>query len=356
MEQHQKVSGRQRQLLKLGVTTDKFSETLLSSSWIPVLKHSHTHSGLTDQTPQDWQIDLGNFCNSACVFCSPHSSSRLATEYHKLGLIEQMPSRAWCDDKNLLDSFIQDLKKCNRITYLHFIGGETLITPAFRKILDSLVAQGLHRVITLGFTTNLTVWDQELVELLCQFHSINLGMSVECFHPLNDYVRYGSDIGKVEQIAKKWLQVASQQQWLTQLRVTPNVLSIWYLDTVYEFALQNRLAVESCNFLDHPQFMQISVLPQHMRLQVIDRLQSWVDQNAVEAQPQIVNTRHLDFYHAQIVQDATSYLHYLREQPERSDLQTDLVKFLTTLENNRHNRILDYLPEYEQFLRSAGYQ
>ena len=58
MEQHHKVSGRQRQLLKWGVTQDQFEETLLSSDWLPVLDHSYHDRGDTTQTPQDWQIDL----------------------------------------------------------------------------------------------------------------------------------------------------------------------------------------------------------------------------------------------------------------------------------------------------------
>ena len=75
MEQHGKISGRQRQLLKIGVRTEQFAKTLASSPWVS--EFANNLNGQTQQLPQDWQIDLGNYCNSACVMCSPRSSSCL---------------------------------------------------------------------------------------------------------------------------------------------------------------------------------------------------------------------------------------------------------------------------------------
>ena len=44
-------------------------------------------------------------------------------------------------------------------------------------------------------------------------------------------------------------------------------------------------------------------------------------------------------------------------QPDNIDEQRrNLVKYLTAYENMRNNNILEYLPEYEEFLRSNGYQ
>ena len=164
MEEHNKVSGRQKQLLKVGVRLDDFTNTMLSSPWIDEFKNV-----VTEQTPQDWQIDLGNFCNSACIFCEPASSSRLATEFRQLNIINDLPRASWCEDPDKFNSFLESIRASTNIKYIHFIGGETLITPAFKRILKTLIAENLHKTITIGFTTNLTVWDQEIVDLLVQF-------------------------------------------------------------------------------------------------------------------------------------------------------------------------------------------
>lgn len=355
MDANGKVSGRQKQLLKIGVTVADFEKTMLSSPWLDEFKQTQDQQ-TCHQWPQDWQIDLGNYCNGACVFCTPFSSSRLASEFKKIGLIKQLPPRAWCDDPALVEKFVETLKLTTRLNYLHFIGGETLITPAFKIILQALIAAGLHKQVSLGFTTNLTVWDQSVVDLLKEFKEINVGLSIECIHPLNDYVRYGGDLQTTMELLERWVKLAKQKSWLTQLRITPTVLSIWHLDTVYEYAINNGVSVESCNFLYDPEFMKPSVLPQSQRQLVIQKLQSWISSYInLAGNTKTINIRHSDFAKQQVVEDAMSYVNYLQTQEDQSHLLPDLVSYLKRLEKNRGNRIIDYLPEYEQLFRTAGY-
>lgn len=356
MEDHGKVSGRQKQLLKTGVNVRDFHKTMLSSPWLSVWRHSHDNQGITDQLPRDWQIDLGNYCNSACVFCDPYSSSRLASEFQTLGLVKQVPPRAWVDDSDQLESFLDTLEQTPDIAYLHFIGGETLITPAFRIILQKLIDIGRADKLTIGFTTNLTVWNDSISDMLTKFHQVNLGLSVECFHPLNDYVRYGSKIEVVEKLAMRWIDLGKSHDWLIQLRITPTIFSVWHLDTVYQFAQTNQVAVESCNFLAEPAFMRPSVLPVEWRRKTQEKLESWIADRDVSADDEaVINTRHPLLTSRQLVQDAMSYVNYLRHEPDESDKLPELIDFIRILEHNRGNCVLDYLPEYEKFLRSAGY-
>jgi organic radical activating enzyme len=355
MERFHKVSGRQKQLLKTGVRVEYFEKSMLSSPWLPVWKWSQQNQGQTNQTPQDWQIDLGNFCNNACVFCDPYASSKMATEYLQIGIIDKLPPKNWALIPEYFDKFINDLKSCDSIEYLHFIGGETLITPAFAKILQALIDSDLANKISIGLTTNLTVWDDAVLDQLTKFREVNLGMSIECVHPLNDYVRYGSKIDTVIHNLERWVKVADKFNWLTSLRITPTVFSIWYLDTVYELAHQHSLAVESCNFLHEPKHMRPSVLPQHYRDQVIAKLKSWLDKRNPNTTSHIVNTRDRTHVASQIWQDALSYVNYLEQQPDESHRLPELVEFTKLIESSRGNSVLDYLPEYAELLRTHGY-
>jgi sulfatase maturation enzyme AslB (radical SAM superfamily) len=356
MEKHGKVSGRLRQLIKIGVDPDNFDKSFVSTPWIDQFKKTLANNGVTDQWPQDWQINLGNYCNSACLFCEPEYSSRLASEFKKIGLIDRLPADNWSTDSEKFNEFVKVLAQSPKLSYLHFIGGETLITPAFKKILAALVNQGLSKNIIIGFTTNLTTWDQSVVDLLSEFHEVNLGMSIECIHALNDYLRYGGNINDSLKILNQWLDLAEKLKWLVQLRITPTVFSIWHLDTVYEYAFQHQLSIESCNFLDHPADMRPSVLPVGLREIVIEKLQSWVLKcEQITMSRAVINTRARDTARQQIVEDARSYIHYLKTQPDESHRLPDLVRYIKLMEKNRGNSILDYLPEYETILRSAGY-
>jgi hypothetical protein len=355
MERHNKTSGRQRQLLKVGIQEQYFEKSLISSTLKPAFDYSNDNQGHTDRTVSDWQIDLGNYCNGACVFCNPENSSKLATEFHKIGLIDQLPPAAWCDNPELMDQFIQGLTSSPNLQYLHFIGGETLITPGFKTILTALVNADLSKNITIGFTTNLTVWSNDIVELLKQFHQVNLGMSVETLTKVNDYVRYPGTLGKTYQILERWRNLGEEQGWLLQLRITPTCLTVHDLDTVYEYAWRNNIAVESCNFIDKPEFFRISVLPQEYRSDIIKNLEDWIATHQVVETQQIINTRNPDVVHEQIVQDARSYLNYLKSVEDESNRLPDLVAYLKRLESSRGNNIIDYLPQYENLFRNHGY-
>lgn len=349
MEQHGKVSGRQRQLLKIGVDTRNFAKTLASSPWVPALAASEFA-----QMPQDWQIDLGNYCNSACVFCIPESSSRLATEWQRIGFIDQLPPPNWTDDPELVSQFIDALRQSPHIQYLHFIGGETLLTPAFKTILSALIDSGLNQTATIGFTTNLTVWDRSVIDLLTQFQGVNLGVSIEAMTTVNDYVRWPAKLHQVLGYLQQWQELALEQNWLFQIRTTPTLFTVGHLLEVYQYAWDHKLNVESCNFLEKPEFMRPSVLPMSYRQPVIDAMQAWVDQHRVTTDT-VINTRDPNVVHQQLVQDLQSYVNYLRNEPDESHRLPELVAFVKRLDSHRCNSVLNYLPEYEELFRTAGY-
>jgi MoaA/NifB/PqqE/SkfB family radical SAM enzyme len=355
MEQNKKVSGRQRQLLKVGILGPHFFKSMLSSPLCDDFNYSYNNHGNTKRSVTDWQIDLGNYCNSGCIFCTPESSSRLATEFKYMQLIQELPPNSWCDDPVLLKKFIDHLISNSNLQYLHFIGGETTITPGFRQILQALVDSGQSNTITIGFTTNLTTWSDSLNDLLTKFNSVHLGLSIETLTPINDYVRWPSELGQTLEILDKWVKFGQQNSWLIQLRTTPTCLTIGEFDTVYEYAWQNNLAVESCNFLYNPAVMRINVLPNNYRLMARERLNQWILAHSVDCTEKIINIRDPNIVQQQIIQDAQSYLNYIDNIEDESSRLPELVCYLKKLEARRGNSILDYLPHYEQLFRSAGY-
>lgn len=350
MESYGKVSGRQRQLLKTGIQLSEFDKTLLSSPWLSVF--NSRSDGETDQVPLDWQIDLGNFCNSACIFCLPESSSRLASELHKLKIIDTLPQDNWSKDPEQLSRLIDALEKANaknNIRYLHFIGGETLIIPAFKEILAHIT-----NPTTLGFTTNLTVWDQQVIDLL-EPHQVHLGVSIETLSSLNDYVRWGSKIDQVLENLARWQQLAQSRDWIISIRITPTALTIGELDTVYEFAWQNNILVESCNFIHEPAFLRPSVLPLGLRLSARHNLSRWINSKDAGLDLDVVNTRDINRTKEVLLQDAKSYINYLDTARDETELLPRLADYLNRLESNRNNCILTHLPHYADTLRSHGY-
>ena len=358
MEKHGKISGRQRQLLKSGIIDgDEFEKTLVSSPWIDEFKKTlKKEKNLL--YPQDWQIDIGNYCNSGCVMCHPMSSSVLDSEFKKIGIINNKQPKAWTRDPAALKNFFNCIDKTPSIAYMHFIGGEPVINPAFKQILQKLIDNGLNDTATIGFTTNLTVWDDDLNEKLKRFGNLNLGLSIECLDPLNDYIRYGSNVDETKHLLDKWCKLADECGWSVQLRITPTLLSIEKLHTIYEYAWENNLSVESCNFLEDPDYLRPSVLPLEYRQESINNLSRWIEQNSMDvdtSDKKVINARHPDHTKNALLQDAKSYIDYLKNSEDESHLLGDLVQYLNKIEKSRNNCILNYIPHYEPLLRPFGY-
>lgn len=355
MEAHGKISGRQRQLLKTGVQLVEFEKTMQSSLYYENFKHSDIADGYSITRVRDWHIDLGNYCNSACVFCVPESSSRIAAEFVKLGIRDQLPPANWCDDPALVEKFLEDMLSQSGFQFLHFIGGETMITPAFKTILQRIVDANRQHEIAIGFTTGLTVWPSNIVDLVSKFKEVHLGMSIECLNRVNDYARWPSKINAVTDILESWRQLGEQHKWIMTLRITPTPITVSHFHTVYDYAIRHNLNVESCNFLHNPRFMRVTVLPLELRETLAQQLEAWIENHAVELGQQVLNIRNPDFRYQAVLQDARSYVDYLRNGPDETQRIGELVSYLKKIDANRGVSVLDYCPEYEELFRTAGY-
>jgi hypothetical protein len=360
-----KVSGRQRQLLKSAIRIEKFENTLCASPHYDRFKHSFDNNGHTNSMPVDLQIDLGNTCNSACLMCTPTYSSKLFGEHVKLHKIEPMlfktPLRQsnWADNSTLLKKFVDELAEIPNVRYIHFLGGETLYLKSFYNVCNMLIERGMAKDIVMGTTTNCTIYTPELEHIIREFKEVHLGLSVESFNPINDYIRHPSNIDTVTKNIHKFLSLRTSTGLYTSLRITPSALSILHLDTVFEFMLENDVVAESCNILDDPACLGIDVVPGDILNEALRKIELFINNNKLTptAMP-IINRRRADLNRIIIAQLAAEYTHVLTAsiRNNKLNLVPDFVRYISAFETLHNNKILGYLPEYEEFLRSNGYQ
>lgn len=360
-----KVSGRRKQLLKSGIQILEFDRTFCSSPHFELFKHSYTHNGATEKTPVDLQIDLGNTCNSACIMCVPTYSSRLAKDYIQLKQLEPgvfgsyQIGKNWSDNPELVDKFINDLQNLPEIKYIHFLGGETLYLKSFYDICERLIDLDLAKNISIGTTTNGTVYSEQLEKIIKSFKHVHLGISVESFNQINDYIRWPSTISIVQDNLSKFLALRETTKLHISLRITPSILSILHLDTVFEYMIKNKVIAESCNILQEPECLRIELLPEDLRAQAVDKINAIIKKySLIKSDETIINLRRDDLVDPVITQTIYEYLDILNLMTAPLDAEAhrqDLVKFLKAFETLRNNNILEYLPEYGKFLRSYGY-
>jgi MoaA/NifB/PqqE/SkfB family radical SAM enzyme len=361
-EKQGKVAGRQKQLLKSGIQVDNFEKTFCSSPHWDNFKYSYNNQGKTQTQPVDLQIDLGNTCNSSCIMCDPLYSSRLVTEYQKLHKISPVIFKDskqisdWTQDPELLDKVTKELTEIDNVKYIHFIGGEPLYMKSFYDICNRIIEADLAKNIIMGTTTNCTVYDERLEHIIKNFKEVHLGLSIETVTPLNDYVRWPSKIDQVIENIKKFLTLREKHNVFISLRITPNLFTIYHIDQLFEFMINHQITAESCNILVYPEFLRMEFLPNNLRLDVIKHLNNLVKKYNLEKPNKKIINRRMNTSTDAIISDLVfEYIDFLENYQQVDQNLDSLVDFLKAFESVHHNNILDYVPEYEEFLRSNGY-
>jgi sulfatase maturation enzyme AslB (radical SAM superfamily) len=294
--------------------------------------------------------------------CDPLYSSRLVTEYQKLHKISPVIFKDskqisdWTQDPELLDKVTKELTEIDNVKYIHFIGGEPLYMKSFYDICNRIIEADLAKNIIMGTTTNCTVYDERLEHIIKNFKEVHLGLSIETVTPLNDYVRWPSKIDQVIENIKKFLTLREKHNVFISLRITPNLFTIYHIDQLFEFMINHQITAESCNILVYPEFLRMEFLPNNLRLDVIKHLNNLVKKYNLEKPNKKIINRRMNTSTDAIISDLVfEYIDFLENYQQVDQNLDSLVDFLKAFESVHHNNILDYVPEYEEFLRSNGY-
>jgi hypothetical protein len=295
--------------------------------------------------------------------CEPRASSRLTQDYNKLSerstlFLKPEKYTAWVDDPECMKTFLLDLKQIPELKYIHLLGGETLYNDAFYKICDKLIEYEYAKTVIMGTTTNCTIYNDELEELIPAFKEFHLGLSIEAVTPINDYIRYPSKIADVLNNIDKFVALRDRHPNLhLTLRITPNLFTVYELDQLFEFMIERKITAEACNILYKPDCLRMELLPDDIRLETIAKLEALVSKYSL-VKGNIANIRNphlVDQVNADTIIDYLDFLKSFQAPENKTELQTQLVEFLKSFESIRNNSILDYAPRYKDFLRLIGY-
>jgi len=363
-EEHGKIFGRRKMLVRSGIFTEQFEASLLQSPHRSEFEWSEQHQGQVRTPIKFLKVNLGSTCNAACVYCHPKFSNKLANDYIKLDWTNDLKmlydsaggegnfykdSNTW---QKFLNAFDSDFK---HVDFLQILGGETLYEPKFYELMDHLILKGHSKNITLGVTTNGSVWREDFEKYFSQFKAVSLGVSIDCDHLVNDYLRYPTKISIIKQTVKKFQQIPNV---FVLLRPTPTLFSIGYLDTLVDYMMETGLHSETCQVLTRPQCMQVQVLPKSLRPWAIEKLETVLNKYDLKNKQDfsVVNTRVPEAQPANIANDISSYINILKNDPVVDDLVTinQLRFMLQGFEKLRGNNIKEVVPEYKEWLNEIG--
>ena len=127
---------------------------------------------------------LTNHCNFACVMCDYDSSTKWA----------------------ILDSIKTPVKEMeidistDNLKYVYLAGGEPLLVPKFKQFVKNIKNKNQTEIV---INTNMSKLDDEWIDILSQFKTKCLTVSVDAYKEICEYIRWPMDWKKFESNCNK---------------------------------------------------------------------------------------------------------------------------------------------------------
>lgn len=185
---------------------------------------------------------LDNVCNTACQFCSPHISSKIAS-------LQTVPLKI-----RQVGSYEEKLP-LNRITQIDLEGGE----PSNSKNVKQLFTNLPQRVNTIKMYTNARSFLDELVPVAERGIEIQISISLDGRGPVQEYIRWPTQWSEFCQTIEKYkeLQIRFPDTVSLSFKTTICALNLFDLPNIINFAEKQNI-IHSVSQLAHPQALHIS--------------------------------------------------------------------------------------------------
>lgn len=245
-------------------------------------------------------LRFGNSCNLKCISCYSGSSSSLNEESIEMQENSVIPLHTilpqsvsnWYDEKFF--SYFENMP----LKEVALAGGEPMMIkhlPEFLERLDSSV--------TIRFTTNVTIYNPKIVNILKKFKKVIMSMSIDAVGKRIEYIRYGSKWSEVETNALRYAEFC-------KVDATPciSVLNALYYDELREWCDRQQIKLYQENLLLNPAWLHLKNAPDSLKSQI-------------------------------------KYFHSWMNHPADVSEQTKFVSTIKRIDEWRKVRIFDYLPE-----------
>lgn len=274
-------------------------------------KHHHLLDQyyIDDIAIRDCTIAPSILCNFKCRICSSDSSSSIA--------IEQIAFTNNIEEKNnikkslklktqqSINKLINSVTSLDNIDYLHILGGEPFMWPELKTLLETLISNGLAPRIHLTFTTNCSIFPDDLITLLAKFKKIEISLSIDDVGDRFEVQRGGS-WNKIYQNIINYVGLKSNK-FCIKLMPTVNIQNLLYLDQVLDLSQMHNLEIVWL-YLEDPSFMSIDNVTLEVKQLVKEKYQNHSNEEIKGIVQRVTNAN---------VVDGTKFLEYINMIDQR---------------------------------------
>jgi MoaA/NifB/PqqE/SkfB family radical SAM enzyme len=325
-----------------------------------IIESSINNDYHVDTAPMYLDFRLGNMCNLKCRMCQPQNSSQIQKEYAKIEASDPT-SAQFIKDNFTWGQFVGDLTNWEDdpdflrqveewlpgVCKLYFTGGEPTIIERVYWIMEKCVEMGIAKDIDLVFNSNMTNIQKRFLDLVEQFKSVLMCVSVDAYGHENEYIRGASHWKQVEKNLRKYCasDVIGTLLFSPVIQIY-NVLTITkLLDFIESLEIEyGREIFVTFLICDYPTSLDFRNCPDQVREVAAGRLEQWLKTSKV-----LVNRPE----NVQSINATVKALKENRKDNWRNELIT-FGKYTDLLDKQRDESMEEALPELWRLMYHAN--
>ena len=288
---------------------------------------------------------MGNKCNLICRMCNIDNSNLWEKESKLLykDKFKVPETNISVDERFLSDEFFE--KNFMHLKKVNFLGGEPLIIKEHTDFLKQCIKHDIAKNMILFYTTNLTVLKDELFDLWSQFKHVYLGVSIDGYGEVDDYIRYPSKWAKLEKNIKKISEWKKKLNMDLQIHATFQALNILNYDKLLEWVFSlgdlGFWKIPFSNWVTYPNWYDCRVLSKDLKDVAIERINKFIDSK---------KDIEWDIGEEQWLGILKSNLVTLKEELDDDEAILKFRVYTKKLDRSRKQHIVNYIPELEKFI------
>jgi MoaA/NifB/PqqE/SkfB family radical SAM enzyme len=319
--------------------------------WVQRVEESMTKGYEVPLLPAYFDIRPGNLCTLKCRMCHSDYSNLIKDDvvhskwaYHSepTGQTRFSDGKEWYQAEEVVIAELLENVQETRMFYL--AGGEPLVNPFVRRLIDTLIDRGVAGQVSIEISTNATVLPLPLVEKLGQFAHVRLFLSIDGHGPLYEYIRYP---GKWDRVSKHLEEASRLSGWSCAVTTTVQNYNALALPEI--FKVMEAIGLP-CNFnlVYSPEYLSIRAMPGKARALAAQRLidlREYAERSPMaKIQPGIVAN----------ISNVIIELEQESEHIYRRSIR-DFNTFTNDLDKSRGQSFRDVCPELYELIVSDGH-
>lgn len=227
-----------------------------------------------------FDLKLGNLCNLKCIMCTTDSSSQLLAEAKMYPELQKFYKKI--DQKNYQWPETEEFKNwCQTFLgssiHIKFTGGEPFINPYLLESLEAIPDAQKKKCI-LHFSTNLTIMNKKIMEILPKFKETWVSVSVEGIDRVLEYARFGHKWRDLQKNLKMLLDNQLENVFVSINHVVQSPTFAGIFDLI-EYFDKLKIKIEPL-FLTSPKCFQLSSLKKTVKETLLEQLTKYKGYNS----------------------------------------------------------------------------